>query len=98
MLYPKIFKNNREPVSKLFKRNEASGFIQIIILIIAALVLLKYIYDIDIVGFLTEGRFKEILDRIYEFGSNGWAKYSGAVLKIWNYIIEFLKNFLARFK
>lgn len=47
--------------------NKNKGFIRTVILIVAALVLIKYIYDIDVVGFLTEGKFREFLDKIKYF-------------------------------
>jgi hypothetical protein len=63
------------------------GFIKTVIIIVVALVLLKYIYNIDVVGFLTQGRFKELLDQFYGLGVKGW-----------NYFIELIKNFIAKFK
>ena len=80
------------------KRSGKRGFISIIIIIIGALVLLKYVYDIDVIGFLTEGRFKELLDQFYSLGTAGWVKYQDVIIKVWNYFIEFAKNILAKFK
>jgi len=81
-----------------YKKNKKSGLVTIILIIIAALVLLKYVYDIDIVGFLTQGRFKELLDQFYNLGSKGWEKYSDVLIKGWNYIIELAKNILEKSK
>lgn len=78
--------------------NKSGGFIQIILIVIGALVLLKYIYNIDIVGFLTEGWFKELLDKFYSLGSKGWEKYSDVIIKVWNYVLEFLKNLIDKIK
>lgn len=69
-----------------------------IIIIICALVLLKYVYDIDVVGFLTKGRFKELLDQFYTLGSKGWAKYGDTITKVWNYLIDFIKDFINKVK
>jgi len=80
------------------KRAGTQGFISMIIIIIGALVLLKYVYDIDVIGFLTQGRFKELLDRFYSLGSTGWSKYQDIIMKVWNYFIEFAKNILAKSK
>ena len=68
------------------------GFIKIIIIVIAALVLLKYVYNIDVVGFLTTGKFKGWLDKLYQLASLGWGKYNVIIIKIWNYLIGLLKN------
>ncbi|KKQ78196.1 MAG: hypothetical protein A3A96_00105 [Candidatus Zambryskibacteria bacterium RIFCSPLOWO2_01_FULL_39_39] len=81
-----------------FKFKKERGFIQIILIVVGALVLLKYIYDIDIVGFLTQGRFKELLDRVYDLGTKGWEKYSETLIKLWDYIINFVKNIIAKVK
>lgn len=67
-----------------------------IIIIVGALVLLRYVYDIDVVGFLTQGRFKELLDQFYNLGAKGWAKYSSFIIKAWNYVLELIKNILNR--
>jgi hypothetical protein len=70
------------------KNSKKRGFVKIILLIagvIGALVLLKYVYNIDVVGFLTAGRFKELLDQLYGLGA-----------KVWNYFIGFLKNLIAK--
>jgi hypothetical protein len=80
------------------KNNTERGFIKMIIIIIAALVLLKYVYKVDIIGFLTQGRFKELLDQFYSLASQGWQKYSEIILKIWNFVIDTVKNTLAKAK
>ncbi|MEK7668980.1 MAG: hypothetical protein AAB350_00095 [Patescibacteria group bacterium] len=84
--------------NKKIKSPKKTGFIQIIIIIIGALVLLKYVYNIDVVGFLTQGRFKELLDQFYSLGSQGWEKYNGAIIRVWNYVSEFAKNLIAKLK
>jgi hypothetical protein len=68
------------------------GFVKAVILIIAGLVLLKYIYDIDIVGFLTTGKFREFLDKGYQLASEGWEKYRETILRVWNYAIALIKK------
>jgi len=78
------------------KNNKNGGFIKIIIVVIAALVLLKYIYDIDVIGFLTQGKFKELLDKFYGLGTEGWLKYRDTVIEGWGYIIEFIKKIVAK--
>lgn len=83
---------------KNFKKNGRAGFIQIVIIVVGALVLLKYVYNVDVVGFLTQGRFKELLDQFYSLGSKGWGKYSETLIKLWNYFLEFAKNLIAKIK
>ena len=78
--------------------NNDRGFIKMILLIVAGLVLLKYIYNIDVVGFLTKGKSRELLDQFYEFASKGWEKYSDIILKVWNYSIDFGKNLYTKIK
>lgn len=80
------------------KRSGTRGFISMIVIIIGALVLLKYVYNIDVIGFLTQGRFKELLDQFYSLGSAGWSRYQDIIIKLWNFISEFAKNILAKFK
>ena len=80
------------------RKNKKSGFITMILIVIIALVLLKYVYEVDVVGFLTQGRFKELLDQFYKLGSEGWQKYSDLIIKVWNYFIEFIKNIVAKTK
>lgn len=69
-----------------------------ILIVVGALVLLKYAYDVDVIGFLTAGRFKELLDQFYGLGAKGWAKYSELILKAWGYLIELVKNLVAKLK
>ncbi|OHA86397.1 MAG: hypothetical protein A2726_02675 [Candidatus Zambryskibacteria bacterium RIFCSPHIGHO2_01_FULL_35_32] len=88
------FKKNRIGNSPKKK----AGFIQIILIVIIALVLLKYLYDVDVVDFLTKGRFKEFLDQFYSLGSKGWQKYSDTLIKVWKYIFEFVKNIFGKLK
>lgn len=72
--------------------NQASGFVKMILLVIGALVLLKYAYKVDVVGILTTGRFKEWLDKLYTLASKGWGEYKDLILKIWNFVVNFLKE------
>ena len=74
------------------KNYKNTGFIQIILIVVAALVLLKYVYDIDIVGLLTKGRPKELLDQFYRLGAEGWERYSGVIMKVWNYLKDLIKS------
>lgn len=70
---------------------DGSGFIKTALIVVGALVLLKYIYNIDVVGFLSQSKFKEFLDRFYDLGVNSWNKYS-------HLIIDFYKNILIKLK
>lgn len=72
------------------------GFIKTTLIVVVALVLLKYAYNLDVVGFLTEGRFKDLLDQFYKLGSKGWQTYSEAILKIWNLLIRLIKLLIAK--
>ncbi len=67
-------------------RNKNTGFIKTVLLVIAALVLLKYAYDFDVIYLLSTGKFKIVLDKFYSFGKAGWGSYSETVLKIWDFI------------
>ena len=79
-------------MKKKFSNDREGGFIKITLIIVAALVLLKYIYDVDVVGFLTQGKFREILDKLYEFATMGWERYKETIIKVWNYIVGFFKK------
>lgn len=76
--------------------NKNRGFVKIILIVIAALVLVKYVYDIDVIGFLTAGKFKELLDQLYRLGARGWQEYSGILIKFLNYSINFVKNLIGK--
>lgn len=78
--------------------NKNRGFIQATLVVIVALVILRYTYHIDVIEILTTGKFKIWLDKIYNFGSFGWGKYYEIVFKIWNYMIDFAKNLIAKIK
>lgn len=80
-------------MTALKKNNKnRGGFIQAALVVLGALVLLKYVYHIDVVGFLTAGRFKELLDQFYELGAKGWMKYRDVIIRLWGSILEFIKN------
>jgi hypothetical protein len=81
---------------KNFKKDR--GFISIVLIVVGALVLLKYVYKIDVVGFLTTGRFKELLDQFYSLGAKGWSKYKDVIISVWNFFFEFVKSILIKFK
>jgi hypothetical protein len=79
--------------------NKKAGFVKIVLLVVAALVILKYLYDIDIIGSLTQGRFRELLlDKFYKLAVEGWDKYKDTILRVKDYIIEFAKNILGKIK
>jgi hypothetical protein len=80
------------------KNYKKRGFISIILMVVGALVLLKYIYNIDVIGFLTQGRFKELLDQFYGLGAKGWSKYQDLIIKAWNFFWGLAKNLLAKIK
>lgn len=69
---------------KLNQKN--AGFIKTVILVIGALVLLKYAYDFDIIQLLSTGKFKIVLDKFYAFGKAGWGSYNETILKVWEFI------------
>lgn len=75
-----------------------AGFVKTILIVVGALVLLKYAYSLDVIGFLTEGRFKELLDRFYELGSKGWLNYKELILKVWNFAISAIKALIDKIK
>lgn len=58
------------------------GFISIsmILLILVALVILRYAYDID------------ILDKIYAGWNWLWERYGGYLIKFWDYILNFINR------
>ena len=78
------------------KNKNSRGFIKIVLLIVSILVLLRYIYNLDVIGFLTQGRFKELLDEFYKLGSKGWGEYKDIIIKVWNYTFNFIKNLLTK--
>ncbi len=80
------------------KNYKNGGFIQITLIIVGTLVVIKYIYDIDIVGMLTEGQFKTWLDKIYSLGTEGWEKYKDVIIRIWDLILDFVQNILSKLK
>lgn len=80
------------------RKTEQTGFMRATLIIIGALVILKYVYDIDVVGFLTTGNFRKILDNFYRLGSSGWQKYSEVLLGIWDYVWLFTKDVIYRIK
>ena len=69
-----------------------------VLLVLVVLIVLRYIYDVDIVGFFTTGWFRQVLDKIYKFGSEGWQKYGDMLIGIWNFILNFLKDLASKAK
>ncbi len=58
--------------------NKKSGFIKTIILIVAALIVLQFVYDINVIDTLTVGKYKEVGDFI---------------IKSYNYLLNLAKSF-----
>jgi hypothetical protein len=63
--------------------NNQRGFVKSVLIIVGALVLLKYTYKLDVIGYLTDGKFKELLNKFYEIGKYGWDKYYYLIAVIW---------------
>jgi len=57
-----------------FSDPNSRGFIKIAVVVIAGLILLKYVYDID------------VLAKVYGFVMETWGKYGDSVIKIWDWI------------
>lgn len=76
--------------------NKKKGFIKTTLIVIAALVLLKYAYDFDVISLLSNGKFRILLDKFYEFGKSGWGSYSEAIIKIWEFTVKILKLIIAK--
>lgn len=80
------------------KKLNERGIIKNIILVIIGLVLVKYIFDIDLIGLLTTGQAKIWLDKLYELARQGSTKYGELALKMWDYLIELIKNLFGKIK
>ena len=91
-------KDKNLKIRRLSTVEAQAGFIQIILVVVAALVLLKYVYNIDVVGFLTQGRFKELLDQFYKLGTEGWSKYKDIIIKVWSFFFDIIKDLVAKIK
>ena len=74
------------------KKENKKGFIKMILIIVGALVLLKYIYDFDVINLLVEGKFRIVLDKTYQIGSYGWNEFRDIIIKVFKYIIELVKK------
>lgn len=79
-------------MSTLSKNKKGGGFIKATLMLLGALVLLKYTFNIDVVEFLTTGKFRSFLDWFYELGQTGWIKYREILVKVWGSIINLIKN------
>ncbi len=73
-------------------KNNNKGFIKTILAIVGALVLLKYAYDFDIIGLLAEGKFKIVLDKIYEIGLYGWNHFRDILTEGLHYLLDLIKK------
>lgn len=76
---------------------QKKGFIRTTLIIVGALVILKYTYGIDVVEFLTTGNFRKVLDKFYEFGQTGWQKYEVIIRGVWKYLSDIIKNIFSKF-
>ena len=55
-------------------KNNERGFIKIVLLVIIGLLVLKYMYSIDVLG------------KIYEFVVEVWNKYGHYMKDVWNWL------------
>lgn len=83
---------------KNFKSNQRGGAIKTIIFVVAALVLLKYLYQFDVIGDLSQGKFKYVLDKFYAFGQAGWSKWNYILVKVWEFAKNLFWNILNKIK
>ncbi len=72
-------------------QNKNRGFITRVVVIVLALVLLKYIYDFDLIDKLTSGKFRVVLDTAYEWCEKLWTKYKDIIVVTWKYLIGLIK-------
>lgn len=77
------------------KTKNKSGFIKSIILIVGGLVLLKYMFNIDVIDYLTQGKFRDLLDKLHSLGSKGWEKYKDLFLMGWNNALELINKVIS---
>jgi hypothetical protein len=83
---------------KNLKHNQRGGAIKTIIFVVAALVLLKYLYQFDVIGDLSQGKFKYVLDKFYAFGQAGWSKWNYILVKVWEFAKSLFWNILNTIK
>lgn len=85
---------------KYFGKNnfQKGGAIKTIIIVVAILVLLKYLYQFDVIGDLSQGKFKFVLDKFYAFGKAGWTKYSEVLIKVWEFVKSVFFNLFKKIK
>ncbi len=67
-------KNQNRPARNALQRNAGGGFIKIAIILVVALVLLKYVYDIDVVG------------RVYDGWLWIWGRYGDSIMNVWEWL------------
>ncbi len=77
---------------------QRGGAIKTVIIVVAILVLLKYLYQFDVIGDLSQGKFKFVLDKFYAFGKAGWVKYSEVLTKVWEFVKGVFFNLLSKIK
>lgn len=65
---------------------QKGGAIKTVIIVVAILIVLKYLYEFDVIGDLSNGKFKYVLDKFYAFGQAGWSKWSYLVFKVWDFV------------
>ncbi len=73
------------------------GFISITLIVVGVLITLRYAFNVDVVGFLTSGKFREFLDLAYTWSAKGWNEYSELLVKLAKMSIDFIKNTLDKF-
>ena len=74
-------------------KQESSGFIMTIILIIVALLLLKYAFDIDVIDFIFSGRLEHYIVLGWEFIQNIWENYIASIFTaIWENLMKIIQS------
>jgi hypothetical protein len=85
-------RNNEHPAYAKASAGEG-GFIRNIVIIVGALVALKYFFDFDLIDLLTQGKFKEVIDWLR---ANLWQKF--VVDMVWPFIKNAIHNLFQFFK
>ena len=71
-------------------QNKEAGLIKAIILVVIALLILKFAFDFDVVDYISGEEFKTFATGVWNAVKIGWAALLDMAVRLWEFVTGFL--------
>lgn len=64
------------------------GFVRLVILIIIALIVLKLVFDVNVINYINSPKIQSLLSFLWSGLVMGWELFVGGIKAVWNFIVN----------